>query len=421
MDGRFLPPLRWLFFDMNSFFASVEQNAHPHLQGRPVGVIPVESESTSLIAASLEAKRAGCKTGTPVWQAREMCPDIAILKARPAEYVKVHRKLLDACDLHVPVCKVYSIDEWSVRLMPAEESIEVATDLVRRVKGQIAKNVGACIRASAGIAPTRLLAKIAADSQKTDGLTVLNVDQLPNKLADHEMRDLPGISEAMEARLERAGVHTVADLWAISRPEARRIWGSVTGEHWWYGFHGIDVPEPGNHRSVVGHSNVLEPKYRNEEGARAMMIRLLCKAASRIRHYGYFAFGLSLCIRHDCGRVWADRIGLNGVQDTPTILTQFARLWQRRQKMRQHLVERREFVGSPMKVSVDLSGLERDANVPATLFDALDRPRRLSFAMDQINRRYGPHTMFFGSMHSCREHMDDKIAFGRIPDEILPM
>lgn len=416
-----MPPLRWLFFDMNSFFASVEQQLNPHLQGRPVGVIPVETESTCLIAASREAKEAGCGTGTPVWQARQKCPDIAIVKARPDIYVKIHHRLLAACDQHVPVCKVYSIDEWSVRLVPAEQTTEAAVDLARRVKRQIAKSIGPFVRASSGIAPTRLLAKIAADCQKPDGLTVLNIDQLPGKLADHEMRDLPGISEAMEGRLERAGVRTVADLWAISRQDARRIWGSVMGEHWWYGFHGVDMPEPTTHRSSMGHSNVLDPKFRTSEGAHAMMVRLLCKAAMRLRHHGYFAFGLSAWVRHDCGRVWADQIGLNGVQDTPTVLAQFDRLWRRRQRMRQFLVAHQEFVGLPKKVSVDLIGLEHGANVPGTLFDAMDRPLRLSRTMDTINRRYGSHTIFFGTMHDCRQQMDDKIAFGRIPDETLPM
>ena len=89
-------PLRHLFLDMNSFFASCEQQDRPELRGRPVAVIPTEAETTACIAASYEAKAFGVKTGTPVWEARKLCPGIRCVVADHRRYVVMHNRVLDA-------------------------------------------------------------------------------------------------------------------------------------------------------------------------------------------------------------------------------------------------------------------------------------------------------------------------------------
>ena len=103
--------LRCLFVDFNSYFASVEQQDDPRLRGRPVGVVPVMAETTCCIAASYAAKAYGVKTGTPVWEARQRCPDIVLLQARPARYVEVHHALMAAIEDCIPHGKAESIDE----------------------------------------------------------------------------------------------------------------------------------------------------------------------------------------------------------------------------------------------------------------------------------------------------------------------
>ena len=105
---------------MNSYFASVEQFLRPELRGRPVAVVPVETDSTCVIAASLDAKRFGVRVGTGVREARRMCPGINLVKARPSTYVEVHHRLLESVDRCVEVHRVYSIDEWTVRLRGRE-------------------------------------------------------------------------------------------------------------------------------------------------------------------------------------------------------------------------------------------------------------------------------------------------------------
>ena len=170
-----------MFIDMNSYFASVEQHLRPELRGRMVAVIPVKSENTCVIAASYDAKRFGVKTGTRVSDARQLCPEIILVKARPDIYVHVHHAILRSIDQCVPIHKVYSIDEWAIRLVGKEQQRDTAIALGQRIKQQLLHDFSPWLTCSIGIASTRLLAKIASDRKKPDGLTVLDPSELPNQ------------------------------------------------------------------------------------------------------------------------------------------------------------------------------------------------------------------------------------------------
>jgi DNA polymerase IV len=259
--------MNWMLTDMDSYFASVEQYLRPELRGRPVGVIPVETDSTCVIAASYDAKRLGVKVGTLVREARQLCPGISLVKARPQIYVQVHHRILQSVDQCALVDRVYSIDEWTIQLRGETRQPDKAQKLARDIKRRLLEDFGPWLTCSVGIAPTRLLAKIASDLQKPDGLTVLSVDDMPQRIANLSLDDLCGISDGMLARLNRFGIHNIRELWEVSREEAVRVWGSVSGAHWWAGFHGHDEPEPPTRRRAMSHSNVLAPQFRNEAGA----------------------------------------------------------------------------------------------------------------------------------------------------------
>ena len=95
--------LRSLFVDFNSYFASVEQQENPALRGRPIAVVPVMANSSCCIAASIEAKKYGVKTGTLVAEAKERCPELVLVLAHPALYVHYHHRLLKAIDNCIPI------------------------------------------------------------------------------------------------------------------------------------------------------------------------------------------------------------------------------------------------------------------------------------------------------------------------------
>lgn len=266
-------PLRWLFLDLNSYFASVEQQENPGLRDRPIVVTPVASEGTCAIAASYEAKAAGIRTGTPVYEARRLCPGLKIVPARHDVYVEYHHRIVDVIEQHLHVTKICSIDEVACELLGRERRPENALAIARTVQADILRKVGECLRSSAGISPSVLLAKTASDMQKPAGLTVLGAGDLPGRLLGLELRDLCGIGRNMERRLRAAGIDDIAALWALSPSRMRAVWGSIGGERFWYGLHGIDPPEIETEQRSIGHSHVLGPKLRNAPAARSVARR----------------------------------------------------------------------------------------------------------------------------------------------------
>ncbi len=399
--------MNWLLTDMDSYFASVEQYLRPELRGRSVGVIPVETDSTCVIAASYDAKRLGVKVGTSVREARRLCPGILLVRARPQVYSQVHRRILQGVDQCAEVHRVYSVDEWTVRLRGEERQPDKARNLARDVKRRILEDFGPWMTCSIGIAPTRLLAKIASKLEKPDGLTVLSVDDMPRRIENLSLDDLYGISRGMLARFDKHGIRSVRELWEVSREQAVRIWGSVSGHHWWAGFHGHDEPELPTARRSMSHANVLDPRFRNEEGACCIMARLVCKLAERLRRSGYLARSLRISVGDECGGSFSEEIGLPSVHDTPTLLRQFYVLWRRRTPG----------VCPIKKVDVSVAGLVPALQTPRSLFDETEKLQRLSRSIDKINNRLGPLSVYFGPVHNYRHLMESKIAFGRIPGE----
>jgi DNA polymerase-4 len=402
----------WLFIDMNSFFASAEQHLRPELRGRMVGVIPVQSEESCVIAASADAKRMGVKVGTRVREARRLCPEIVLVKARPALYVTLHQAIGRSIDRCAPIHKVYSIDEWAIRLVDSAQEPDHALELARRIKREILRDFSPWLMCSIGIAQTRLLAKIASDMRKPDGLTTLHTSELPARLEDHELDDLPGIAQGLLSRLHAAGIRTVRQLWDLSPQQSRKVWGSVQGEYWWHGFHGHDMPEPPTRRRSINRANMLPPEHRDDAGAHAILVRLLCNGAQQLRHEGYVAHSLHIHVRTYNRREWQSQTALEGTQDTLTIVRLFESMWSTRPWASRES-EWRPFA----KVAITLSGLTALENVTPLLFQETKPLTPLSRTMDRINSRWGRNTVYLGSIHNCRHEMEDKIAFGRIPNQ----
>ena len=137
--------LRWLVLDLNSFFASCEQQEEPALRGKPIIVVPTMAETTCAIAASYPAKAFGIKTGTLVHEARRLCPEVQLVPARHKLYVEYHHRILTAIDKHMPVEEVLSIDEVACRLDRKQQDPGVARTLALSIKSQIQGDVGECL------------------------------------------------------------------------------------------------------------------------------------------------------------------------------------------------------------------------------------------------------------------------------------
>jgi nucleotidyltransferase/DNA polymerase involved in DNA repair len=216
-----------LYVDLNSYFASVEQQLRPVLRGKPVGVLPVMAETTCCIAASIQAKRCKVKTGTAVREARKRCPDIVFVQARPSVYVEMHHRIVAAVESCYPVSAVLSIDEMALDLTGHHQQEKHALKLARDIKKAIYSEVGEVMHCSIGIAPNRFLAKAASNFKKPDDLEFIHPDELPQRLFHLELSDLNGIGPAMVQRLNRHGIETVKQLCLASKDTLRHAWGSA--------------------------------------------------------------------------------------------------------------------------------------------------------------------------------------------------
>jgi DNA polymerase IV len=418
------PRLRWLLLDLNSYFASVEQELRPELRGRPVAVVPVMADTTCAIAASYEAKAFGVRTGTRVGDAKQMCPGIELVEARHDVYVDYHNRIVEAVEKCVPVSAVLSIDEMASSLIGREQPLSAALDLARRIKVSIRDSVGAMLRCSIGIAPNRYLAKIASDMQKPDGLVALTHDQLPSALTRLTLRDLPGVGARMEERLHERGIHTMPELLALDREQLNHAWGSINGEKLWYWLRGEDFQDAElEHQKSISQSHVLPPELRSEDGCYAVAHKLLHKAAMRLRTARLWATHISLTIKYATGRggsrhssgiqqsVWSEGLAVIECQDNQTLIEALQKLWAARPQDEKHR--------KPFYVGVWLGNLVPDHLHTLSLFSGLEsesKRSRLTSTMDALNHKYGTATLFSASMLLARAAAPTRIAFTSIPD-----
>jgi DNA polymerase IV len=420
------PRVAWLFLDLNSYFASVEQELQPKLRGRPVAVVPLLADTTCCIAASYEAKLFGVRTGTSVGDAKKLCKGIELIEARHELYVEYHHKIIEAVETCVPVTAVMSIDEMACRLIGREQPLLAALDLARRVKQAVRDRAGSTLRCSVGLAPNRYLAKIASDMEKPDGLVALTPDILRAALSGLTPRDLPGVGARMEKRLHQSGIRTMEQLLSLGREELNSVWGGVGGEKLWHWLRGEDFNDPAlEHQKSVSHSHMLAPELRTIEGAYAVLHKLLHKAAMRLRTARLWATHLALDIKYAVPKASATKQHLSGIpqnawsrgtsliecQDNQTLIEALQKLWSHRPQSAGY--------DKPFFVGIALGNLVPDHLHTLNLFSDLEnesRRARISSTMDSLNHKYGTHTVMAASMLLAGAAAPTRIAFTSIPD-----
>ncbi|NQW08819.1 MAG: impB/mucB/samB family protein [Alphaproteobacteria bacterium] len=401
-----------LYLDLNAFFASVEQQEEPRLRDRPVAVIPNMVETTCCIAVSYEAKAFGIKTGTAVWRARELCPAIVLLPARHDVYVRYHQRIHDEILRHVPAVAVCSIDEFTTTLGGRDRELAAARALADRIKRGLRETIGPAVTCSIGLAPNRLLAKIAGDMRKPDGLTWILPAEIKEKLAPLALDELPGIGKGNLARLRNAGVGTVSALLDLDPRHARAIWHSVAGERFLRALQGGPYGELDTRRRQISHSQILAPENRSHPMARAVARVLLEKATRRMRREGYCAGRLWVGCRDRSGGRHGVEVRLPATQSDRALLGLFDHLWRR-------IEVRAE--PSLKKVSIGLSDLVAVGARQGDLFidrrlDIERRDERLAKAVDTIKDRFGASAIRYGAMpKGLAAYTGGRIAFTRIP------
>ena len=425
-EAKSEPYVNWLFVDLNSYFASVEQQDRPELRGKPVGVVPMMADTTCCIAASYEAKAQGVKTGTIVADAKRLCPAMIFVEGRHELYVDYHHRIVEAVESCLPVSAVMSIDEMACRLMGRERPLLAALELGRKVKAAIREKVGPMLRSSVGLATSRYLAKVASDMEKPDGLVALTLDMLPDALRKLALRDLPGIGAQTEKRLNEKGIHTMDDLLNLDCEQSGEMWGSVWGQRLWYWLRGEDFEmSETEHLKSISHSHVLAPEMRTPEKAWAVAHKLLHKAAMRLRSHKLWASSIGLAVGFSVPRGmnapvsrfgvptrgWHHEIRLMECQDNQTLIGALCRLWNEKPKGKGY--------DEPYFIGVSLNGLVPDRLHSLNLFDSLENAKsraKLLEAMDQLNQKYGMSTLAPATMLAAYKAAPTRIAFHSIPD-----
>lgn len=400
-----------LYLDFDGFFASVAQQVHPELRGRPVGIVPFSGGKAScVIACSKEAKALGLSNVMPVDEAKRICPELILVPQAPDLYRRAHNALLAEIESVVPIDAIKSIDELTCKVDVSQRGDPPA--LARAIKATIAENIGRHITCSIGFAANRQLAKIACKQDKPNGVTIWHPRDMPGPLLAVPLKDIPGVGTNMAKRLIASRIFTTAELYATQPKQLRQIWRNVTGERLWYALHGYDVQAPESERGMFGHGRVLPPECRHPAGARVICRVLLTKAARRLRREGYYCAGLWLWLDHGDGR-WSGSRSLPVVHDDQALLGEFAVLWEQ------------AVAGLPRRTKIYRVGVTLFDLSPADqrqldflVDDDSERQRweSINSAIDRLNYKWGKTVASVGFWpHEHVENIGGKISYTRIP------
>jgi DNA polymerase-4 len=228
---------RILHIDMDAFFSSVEQKRHPELAGKPV-VVGGEGDPTKrgvVSTASYEARKFGIHSAMPLRTAYKLCPGAIFLPVDYEEYSRVSEEVKTILKEFSPIMEDVGIDEAFLDISPVDRSSE---EIVKEIKKRINDETG--LTCSIGIAPNKLLAKMASDMQKPDGLTIILEDDIETRIWPLSVRKLWGIGPKTEAYLKEMGIQTVGDLASLSLDRLIEEFGQSYGSYLYEASRGID-------------------------------------------------------------------------------------------------------------------------------------------------------------------------------------
>ena len=255
------------------------------------------------------------------------------------------------------------------------------------------------------------MAKTASNMQKPDGCVVIEDADIPQKLFSLKLRALNGIGSQMHARLERFGIDTVEKLYIANKQQLRAAWGSIEGERYYDKLRGIEPHYVKNARSSLGHSHVMPPEQRTPIGAKAVLHRLLQKAAMRMRSYELLTSHISIKVKFRSQPSFNADSGCNATDNTLHLTESLETLWQ----------QYPAHGGEPVAVGVNFSGLVIMHEVAYDLFAAKPSAseKKLNKALDILNLKYGKNTVYFAGAHDALKDAPMRIAFNHIPDLII--
>lgn len=382
----FTKTLNWLYLDINSYFATIEQQIDKSIRNKPVAVVPLESDYTCAIAASYEAKAFGVSTGTKIADAKKLCPELICIKAKHKLYVEYHKLIFAAIDKIIQVDHIFSIDEGACKLTGQLKDFNNTQNIALRIKGAI-KTVGDYITCSIGIAPNRYLAKIASNMHKPDGVTTIAYDDITNVLSTLSLRALPSIGARTCQKLEDYGLKSPLDIYNANPMYIKHILG-LNGERIWYLLHGSDIPLEESANKTISNSQVIAPKLQDINNTRIILTSLVIKATYKLRQKGKVANISKLHILTN-SKLNDLSVKFDETSDTQTILSEVLKQYD--------FFVKKHYVTKRKKISISFPKLKDPSSQMSFGVNSQSIKRsKISKVMDYINDKYGENTILLG-------------------------
>ena len=396
-----------LFVDLNSAFASIEQQYRPELRGKPVLVAPGAARGSAVISASREARLAGVKTGMRIYEARKLLSCPVILEPDPLKYRAVSRLLLDMLGTYSPEVLPLSIDEAAVNLRGTISMGRDLRELGLEVKRRLREEVGDWLTCSVGFATNIFLAKQAAEIEKPDGLVVIDHRNLVETLSRLKLTDLTGISTGNAARMARAGIGTPLQLLSADNHTLRhQVFNSIVGEIWHRQLRGFETASfKEARRKSLSHSYVLPRPSASIPELDLLALRLCDKLGRRLRRDSVVAGRIAVQLRYESGDTVDKHLRQQRLEAT-TGITAAART-----------LLARAFDGRPVRqLGIAVTELAPVEVAQLDLFSAgSSRASRVSAAVDRLRDRFGEGVIFPASLLGHENLAPDRIAFGKLP------
>ena len=395
-----------MHIDLNSAFATTEQQAHPSLRGRPIGVTNRKPNKYScVIAASYEAKALGITVGSRMDEALAICPEFILLESDPPKYHHMYKKLAAIMKSYSPRVTMKSIDEGIIDFHGTLGTIHQRSlvDIGMEIKQRIREELGCWMRVNIGIGPNRFLAKQAAGLHKPDGLDIIDYTNLLRVYRSLKLTDLTGIASHYEARLNAAGICTPLDfLKASSDTLQRLVFHSVVGQDWYCRLRGYEVDDVTTKLGNVGRQYVLD-KWTADENIILPRFHYLCETTGKkLRFNGCDARGILVWVRFQTGDSFVLRKMFKSTFYTNSEIYRRA-LYLFNQRPRHPVVA---------AMGLTCYQLTPSTRSQPNLFDEVNKQEWLTTAVDEINEMYGTFAVCSAHALPGKQVVKQKIPFG---------
>lgn len=395
-----------MHIDLNSCFATVEQQANPLLRGKPVAVAAYVSPGGCIVAPSVEAKRLGVRVGMTVREGKLLCSSLVVLPPDPPKYRDVHLKLRTIFRRYAPDVVPKSIDEAVIDFAETPALKRGLEEIAQEIKQSVRREIGEWMSCSVGIATNRFLAKTAASLHKPDGLDIITHENLEAVLGGLALIDLCGINSRFEARLNAGGIFTPMQFLAAPLETLQKqIFRSVLGYHWYVRLRGWETDAIEFDRKSFGQSYAIQGATDDPALLARLLMKLTEKMGRRLRRAGFCARGIHVaCIYADYshwhqGRLFEGQLYTTG-ELYQKVMYLFNKQWQRKKIS---------------KLAVSCYDLVRTHQEQLGLFETdQDRRWRASDALDAINDKYGEFVITPALMLGMQDLVLDRIAFGGV-------